>query len=751
MSGIDLKFLNGILGAAAAAVRTFVGGTENTPPRGIYNFIGPGVTVADNASLLSKDITIPTTPGLDVTQAGFVGFSSVEKLPSASLVLVNGVNDNIALPNRSSVDITGPTAGFTIAGFLAPASTPDGTVLELNNLTGFDMTIGHQRTSSTAANRVIVPGGADAVVSVGGGTISSARLKYNAAQTRWLLIQDLGVSGSISSVTGGGHITASTTGGAVTLGSDANSIATASTLPLYDASGNLIANAFTFPAADATPKISQAQNASTAGVTANWFGQAAHTGSGGNGGAIGLVGGAKDGAGVAGLVFVQPPTDTTTAFQVLTSAGHIVVNVDTTDVEVDFYNTSGVQGGSIRVHGGAFQLLSNNANDWNGGTLNSLITSTNAGAINLNANTSMSLAAGSNMQIDAGSGVSVVSTPFVEVPNQISQAASTGVVGGSTTPDLNVAAHYAYGPLTSSITINNPLHSRDGSTLRIEIAEDGTGGRTITWGSAFVLSGVVPAIGAGAINVIEFMYSATQTKWIATTASIAGSATGSGGGPIKTALVSSSGTYTLTTATATARVRGVGGGGAGGGCTNVASAFSGAGGGGAGRGVEIFATGLTPGSNCTVVVGAAGAGSSGGAGSNGGNSTLAFADGTTITAPGGRGAAAATSAIVANASAGAPGGTAGSTSGGSTVSVQYLVDGPGDDGDYGVGLSTTAAVGGKGGSSWFGVAGGSLATTGTGNAATGFGAGGGGAATLIAAAQTGGAGTAGAWIIEEYA
>lgn len=66
-------------------------------------------------------------------------------------------------------------------------------------------------------------------------------------------------SGAVTSLTGGGHVTVSASTGAVTLGSDANSIATASTLPLYDASGFLFANAFKFPVADATPTITQGQ------------------------------------------------------------------------------------------------------------------------------------------------------------------------------------------------------------------------------------------------------------------------------------------------------------------------------------------------------------------------------------------------------------------------------------------------------------------------------------------------------------
>lgn len=236
-----------------------------TPQRSAIRF-GTGFTVADDSvnqqtvvtgtgvtsATLPLAITagniaigaVTNVPGLDLTQTGYVGLSSVEKLPSASLVLVNGVNDNITLPNRTSVDITGPTAGFTITGFIAPASTPDGTVLDLNNLTGFDMTIGHQAGTSTAGNRIIVPGGANKVCPVGSGTTSVARLKYNASQTRWLLVNELDGSVTVTSLTSGGHITASPSTGAVTLGSDANSTATPSTICAYDGSGNCVAQGF---------------------------------------------------------------------------------------------------------------------------------------------------------------------------------------------------------------------------------------------------------------------------------------------------------------------------------------------------------------------------------------------------------------------------------------------------------------------------------------------------------------------------
>lgn len=201
-------------------------------------------------------------------------------------------------------------------------------------------------------------------------------------------------------------------------------------------------------------------------------------------------------------------------------------------------------------------------------------------------------------------------------------------------------------------------------------------------------------------------------------------------------------THTTGPRTTTLFVRMVGGGGGGGGCTSLAAAAAGAGGGGGGGYAEKTFT-VTPSTNYTYAIGAAGAGASGAAGGNGGNSTFTVG-GTTVTAFGGVGGPVGTAATTLVARAGGAGGA---------VSTNGDVNRGGEPGVYGVSLvvATPIVASGHGGNGPFGGGGVGIVAVGNGNAATGYGAGGGGAATGASAVRTGGNGTAGVIVIDEYA
>lgn len=204
------------------------------------------------------------------------------------------------------------------------------------------------------------------------------------------------------------------------------------------------------------------------------------------------------------------------------------------------------------------------------------------------------------------------------------------------------------------------------------------------------------------------------------------------------------GTTTFTTGPDTIGifVRMVGAGGGGGGCTSVASAAAAAGGGGAGGYAEKYFT-VTPNTVYTVAVGAGGAGASGAAGNNGGNTTFAVGA-TTVTAPGGTGGPVATAAVSLTARAGGAGGA---------VATNGDVNSAGAPGEYGVVLivATPIVASGNGGSGPFGGGGVGLVAVGNGNNGAGFGAGGGGSATGASAVRTGGNGTNGLIVVDEYA
>lgn len=210
---------------------------------------------------------------------------------------------------------------------------------------------------------------------------------------------------------------------------------------------------------------------------------------------------------------------------------------------------------------------------------------------------------------------------------------------------------------------------------------------------------------------------------------------------IASTLLTVSGNFTTGPDTTRVRIRGVGGGGAGGGCTSTAAAAAGAGGGGAGGFCEDLVS-VSPNTAYAFVCGAAGVGVSGAAGGDGGDSTFSI-NGTTYTARKGSGALVATASTTLFAN---PGG-----SGGGAIN-SALLNAPGEPGSPGFTLiiATAIGVGGNGGSGPFG--GGGIASNGpgNGNAGTGHGAGGSGSFTGASAVRTGGNGTAGAWIVDEY-
>ena len=203
-------------------------------------------------------------------------------------------------------------------------------------------------------------------------------------------------------------------------------------------------------------------------------------------------------------------------------------------------------------------------------------------------------------------------------------------------------------------------------------------------------------------------------------------------------------TFTCGPNTNTLKIRGCGGGGGGGPTTSVASAAGAGGGGGAGGSLE-WVVAVTPNLQCTYTVGAGGA-----SGASGTASTFVVS-GVTATASFGLLGATGTGTVTVTVHAGG---------GCNAQSTNGTVNGKGAPGGYGVvplvGAGTTEIVAsGRGGSSsfdLFGGGGGGVGITGAGNgiAGTGYGAGGSGATCGASTANTGGPGTNGVWIVEEY-
>ena len=111
--------------------------------------------------------------------------TDVIQLPFGAFAASNGANNNIALPNKSFIRITGPTGAFSISGITKPAN-PDGRVVILYNTVGYAMTITNNATSSAAANRILT-GQGDVTTT----TIGAVTLIYSVTDARWILLTSL--------------------------------------------------------------------------------------------------------------------------------------------------------------------------------------------------------------------------------------------------------------------------------------------------------------------------------------------------------------------------------------------------------------------------------------------------------------------------------------------------------------------------------------------------------------------------------
>ena len=105
-----------------------------------------------------------------------------------ALTLANGTNSNINLGTvpYSLYRITGPTAAFSITG-IVPVSGADGQIVVLQNTTSQTMTLVNDATS-TAANRIFIPGSKDLLLR---GAYTTVSLQYVSSLSRWVLLDKM--------------------------------------------------------------------------------------------------------------------------------------------------------------------------------------------------------------------------------------------------------------------------------------------------------------------------------------------------------------------------------------------------------------------------------------------------------------------------------------------------------------------------------------------------------------------------------
>lgn len=146
------------------------GGLSNINSAGLTNTIPPAALVGVVANNFTAIGTNNFPSGSDIAFTRF---------PITSLA--NGNNAGLSVGTNELIEVSGPSASFTINGI---ANGRNGKLITIWNQTGFQMTIANESgTDPTAANRIRTLGSAADLVL----TNSSVTLQYSAAASRWMV------------------------------------------------------------------------------------------------------------------------------------------------------------------------------------------------------------------------------------------------------------------------------------------------------------------------------------------------------------------------------------------------------------------------------------------------------------------------------------------------------------------------------------------------------------------------------------
>jgi len=133
-----------------------------------------GVALTGTEAFPADQGSPPSTVYLTAAQIRTYASSNTVATPSQITADQNDYAGATADVNRLSSD-----AARNITGFSAGVS---GQAILLVNVGSFAITLKHQNTGSTAANRVIVPWAGDCVLAANGGSVT---LVYDATDLRW--------------------------------------------------------------------------------------------------------------------------------------------------------------------------------------------------------------------------------------------------------------------------------------------------------------------------------------------------------------------------------------------------------------------------------------------------------------------------------------------------------------------------------------------------------------------------------------
>jgi hypothetical protein len=104
----------------------------------------------------------------------------------------------------------------------------------------------------------------------------------------------------------------------------------------------------------------------------------------------------------------------------------------------------------------------------------------------------------------------------VAVTGSVSAGVVTVTYAASIQYDASTGNHFRI-TLAGNPTISAPLNPADGQKITVELVQDGTGGRTVSWGAGFdfgTASAPVLSTAAGRRDLAGWVYSAPLGSWM---------------------------------------------------------------------------------------------------------------------------------------------------------------------------------------------------------------------------------------------
>ena len=127
-------------------------------------------------------------------------------------------------------------------------------------------------------------------------------------------------------------------------------------------------------------------------------------------------------------------------------------------------------------------------------------------------------AAGSYSAISATDSVNEAIAKLAAVVTRSRTVHTLAQSGGNVAVDASLAATYDLALTASGWTISNPTNAVDGLEITLRLAQDATGSRTVSWGTAYDFGTTPGAVTltttASKVDVLKFHYVSALSKWV---------------------------------------------------------------------------------------------------------------------------------------------------------------------------------------------------------------------------------------------